>query len=275
MSQQELVKCKDINRKLMSQDEGVAFNTPVDPVALRVPTYPTVIKYPMDLGTIKRKLGDKKYTTKDEFYMDVILTFQDAIYFNHPESEVHHWAVKLEGLFLKLWTTAFGATKPTAVDPRLPIALSQTVGTAPLEPLTPLYSLLNPSETGIEKNKAKTKKSSKRGEKIFTDAELQKLKCDLKTIEKDKEKMRRVFEIIRVDRKGKAEVSISLKSCTNEQLKELQEVVGLKSDGNKKVEEELEKLTGTQSIGKPQKAMDSESESELSSSCSADSPKSN
>jgi hypothetical protein len=37
---------------LMSQPNANIFDKPVDPVALNIPDYPTIIKNPMDLGTI-------------------------------------------------------------------------------------------------------------------------------------------------------------------------------------------------------------------------------
>lgn len=43
-------------REVGLQPEAGPFLAPVDPVALRIPDYPSVVKIPMDLGTIRRKL---------------------------------------------------------------------------------------------------------------------------------------------------------------------------------------------------------------------------
>ena len=40
-------------------NQGI-FNQPVDPVRLNIPTYTRVIKNPMDLGTVRQKLGGER-----------------------------------------------------------------------------------------------------------------------------------------------------------------------------------------------------------------------
>jgi hypothetical protein len=59
-----LTDCLNIVRKLRKQEHAWAFNEPVDTVALGIPDYYTVIKRPMDLGTIEKNLvGGKHYST--------------------------------------------------------------------------------------------------------------------------------------------------------------------------------------------------------------------
>lgn len=65
------------------------FNTPVDPVALNLPTYFKVIERPMDLGTVKSRLDTGYYSTIDEFASDVRLVFQNAMTFNPKNHGVH------------------------------------------------------------------------------------------------------------------------------------------------------------------------------------------
>jgi hypothetical protein len=43
-------------------EESQPFLEPVDWKALGIPDYPTIIKNPMDLGTISKKLKENKYT---------------------------------------------------------------------------------------------------------------------------------------------------------------------------------------------------------------------
>lgn len=45
--------------KVMAQDGAEFLNVPVDPVALKLPTYFKVIKNPMDFGTLKVALLPK------------------------------------------------------------------------------------------------------------------------------------------------------------------------------------------------------------------------
>jgi hypothetical protein len=60
-------KCRDILKSLVSRPHSVAFRLPVDPVQLCIPTYPQIIKNPMDLGTIREKLRSNCYSFVSEF----------------------------------------------------------------------------------------------------------------------------------------------------------------------------------------------------------------
>lgn len=84
-------KVSDILLKLMSdpRNRHGVFNTPVDPVALELPTYTTIVKHPMDLGTIKRNLAAGEYLELDDFVADVRLVFENAMLFN-PETHYIH-----------------------------------------------------------------------------------------------------------------------------------------------------------------------------------------
>ncbi|TYZ58792.1 hypothetical protein PybrP1_001568 [[Pythium] brassicae (nom. inval.)] len=66
-----------------------AFNSPVDPIALNLPTYTSIVKNPMDLGTVKKKLGDGQYIEIEDFVRDVRLVFENAKLFNAPGHSVH------------------------------------------------------------------------------------------------------------------------------------------------------------------------------------------
>lgn len=80
-------------RKLMeSKHNRGVFNEPVDPVALNIPEYTTIITEPMDLGTIRQKLEDGKYCKLAEFEKEIKLTFNNAIKFNPPEHPVNQLA---------------------------------------------------------------------------------------------------------------------------------------------------------------------------------------
>src|SRR3989338_1906457 len=63
-----LKKCKLMLQKLMKHRHAWPFNQPVDIVALGIPDYPSVIKYPMDFGTILRKLEAGEYYDSKELF---------------------------------------------------------------------------------------------------------------------------------------------------------------------------------------------------------------
>ncbi|CAJ2669624.1 unnamed protein product [Trifolium pratense] len=95
--------CESLLKKLMDHQYGWVFNTPVDVVKLNLPDYFTVIKHPMDLGTIKGKLATRSYTSPLEFASDIRLTFSNAMTYNPPNNDAHIMAVTLNKFFETRW----------------------------------------------------------------------------------------------------------------------------------------------------------------------------
>uniref|UniRef100_A0A0E0LL36 Bromo domain-containing protein n=1 Tax=Oryza punctata TaxID=4537 RepID=A0A0E0LL36_ORYPU len=96
-------QCGSILKKLMDHKSGWIFNTPVDPVIYGIPDYFDVIRNPMDLGTVKRKLTSKQYSNPYEFAADVRLTFSNAMKYNPPGNDVHAIADQLNKIFDLEW----------------------------------------------------------------------------------------------------------------------------------------------------------------------------
>ncbi|XP_030484819.2 transcription factor GTE9 isoform X1 [Cannabis sativa] len=96
-----LAMCSSILEDLMSHEFGWIFNQPVDPVALNILDYLTIITKPMDLGTIKSKLDKNDYYGVAEFAADVRLTFSNAMHYNPPMNDVHAMAKTLSCIFEK------------------------------------------------------------------------------------------------------------------------------------------------------------------------------
>ncbi len=95
-------RCRDILQELIEIDMQQIFTSPVDPVALKIPTYFHVIKDPMDLGTIKMKLENNEIDSPIEFARLVRLTFENAILFNNlPTDDVHIQARNFMATFNK------------------------------------------------------------------------------------------------------------------------------------------------------------------------------
>ncbi|EOA30257.1 hypothetical protein CARUB_v10013379mg [Capsella rubella] len=63
--------CETLLKRLMSHQHGWLFKTPVDVVKLNIPDYFTIIKHPMDLGTVKTKLTSGTYSNPSDFSADV------------------------------------------------------------------------------------------------------------------------------------------------------------------------------------------------------------
>ncbi|XXG97503.1 hypothetical protein Hte_003807 [Hypoxylon texense] len=75
------------------------FLTPVDPVALNIPTYFSLVKKPMDLETMTRKNREGEYKSVKDLEKDMKLIVHNAELFNGEHHEVTHLARRLEELF--------------------------------------------------------------------------------------------------------------------------------------------------------------------------------
>ena len=95
-------KCSQILRIIREKDVelGAFFSEPVDPVALGIPTYFQIVKEPMDLRTVYRKLEANQVDSPEEFARLVRLVFENAMTFNiDPAHSVHQAARNLLVLF--------------------------------------------------------------------------------------------------------------------------------------------------------------------------------
>lgn len=118
MDRSTTLQCTSILKKLMTHPAGWVFNQPVDPVALNIPDYLSIISKPMDLGTIKSKLEKNIYLATEEFAADVRLTFANAMLYNPPSNNVHQMAKKLNDFFNTRWKTVdTNWSESSKVDP--------------------------------------------------------------------------------------------------------------------------------------------------------------
>ena len=65
---------KQIIDKIINMGASINFRVPVDWKSLGLLDYPTKIKKPMDLSTMKKKLSTKSYNSKSEFKQDFDLS---------------------------------------------------------------------------------------------------------------------------------------------------------------------------------------------------------
>ncbi|KAF2273310.1 Bromodomain-containing protein [Westerdykella ornata] len=80
---------------------AAAFKEPVDPVALNIPTYPTIVTNPMDLSTMENKLKEGKYPLVRDFMEDLDLVINNSILFNGKEHPVTQAGYNMRAYFLK------------------------------------------------------------------------------------------------------------------------------------------------------------------------------
>ncbi|GKZ01312.1 hypothetical protein MPSEU_001082200 [Mayamaea pseudoterrestris] len=110
-------ECQKIIKFLQRQDKAGLFLRPVDPIALNIPTYRSVVEHPMDVSTVESKLqygdyanilpGQSSHRTtigrmlNGPFKSDVELVFDNAMLFNPPGDWVHVSAEQLKTAVLK------------------------------------------------------------------------------------------------------------------------------------------------------------------------------
>ncbi|KAA3453082.1 transcription factor GTE4-like [Gossypium australe] len=98
-----LKRCSNLLGKLMKHKFGWVFNKLVDVKGLGLHDYYSIVKHPMDLGTVKTRLNKNWYKSPREFAEDVRLTFNNAMLYNPKGQDVHFMAEKLLEIFEENW----------------------------------------------------------------------------------------------------------------------------------------------------------------------------
>lgn len=94
-------KCLPIVQQLINDPFGWVFRDAVDPVVFGLPDYFEVVKNPMHLLLVKKKLENAVYTDMASFERDVKLVFENAILYNGEASEVGQLANTMMSIFEK------------------------------------------------------------------------------------------------------------------------------------------------------------------------------
>uniref|UniRef100_A0A3B4A9X7 Bromodomain-containing protein 2 n=1 Tax=Periophthalmus magnuspinnatus TaxID=409849 RepID=A0A3B4A9X7_9GOBI len=77
------------------------FHEPVDAVKLSLPDYHKIIKTPMDMGTIKKRLENNYYRSASECMQDFNTMFTNCYIYNKPTDDIVLMAQSLEKAFLQ------------------------------------------------------------------------------------------------------------------------------------------------------------------------------
>lgn len=127
--QMELRFCQEIlNEMNRPRYSGIAwpFTMPVDPVALNIPTYHKIIKKPMDLSTIEKKLNEGQYETAKEFEADMRLMFANCYKFNPESDKIHTLGKEFEAVFDEKLSK-----KKEWIEKNTPASGQQSLGSSP------------------------------------------------------------------------------------------------------------------------------------------------
>jgi hypothetical protein len=102
-------KAKTVLKQVQDHPDGYPFLQPVDWKKLKIPDYPQIIKNPMDLSKVERRLKASQYNTVDQFLDDMNLIWKNACTYNLEMSAIHQMATKLKGVFEECCIQAFGS----------------------------------------------------------------------------------------------------------------------------------------------------------------------
>jgi Bromodomain len=110
-------QCESVLAWLSRQAKAGPFAEPVDPVALNIPSYPLIVKHPMDISTMREKLENGQYSSilpgetkginpvskmlNGPFRKDLELIFDNAMLFNPPDDWIYQAAAQLKKNTLK------------------------------------------------------------------------------------------------------------------------------------------------------------------------------
>ncbi|GAV60135.1 Bromodomain domain-containing protein [Cephalotus follicularis] len=144
--------CSSLLEKLMKHKHGWVFNTPVDVKGLGLHDYFTIIKHPMDLGTVKSRLNKNWYKSPKEFAEDVRLTFRNAMTYNPKGQDVHIMADQLSQIFEDKWVIiesdyAHEMRFGTNYEMNLHMPPSRKATSLPLPPPLDMRRILDRSES--------------------------------------------------------------------------------------------------------------------------------
>ncbi|XVF54645.1 hypothetical protein PTKIN_Ptkin05aG0197900 [Pterospermum kingtungense] len=167
-------QCETLLNRLKQHNFGWVFNNPVDVVKLNIPDYFTVIKHPMDLGTVKKKIASGQYLSPLDFAADVRLTFSNAMTYNPPGNDVHYMAETLSKYFEVRWK---------AIEKKLPVTMP--VGAAPSTAAAPIQVETNSDNLPLKKKKLNPKDTMIKPEpvkRVMTDQEKHYLSTELESL---------------------------------------------------------------------------------------------
>ncbi|XP_063632423.1 bromodomain and WD repeat-containing protein 3 [Cydia splendana] len=94
--------CTRVLQELTGSTDAGPFREPVS--LEQVPDYLTIVKNPMDLGTISQKLAAGRYSRPAQVHRDLALVFHNSrLYNTNKRSRIYSMTVRLSALFAALW----------------------------------------------------------------------------------------------------------------------------------------------------------------------------
>mmetsp|Transcript_26784 Transcript_26784/g.62852 ORF Transcript_26784/g.62852 Transcript_26784/m.62852 type:complete len:213 (-) Transcript_26784:90-728(-) len=115
-----MAACKRVHTAVMNNKDAGPFLEKVDWEAWGLLDYPVIIKQPMDLGLVQRKLDNGEYESPMQYAADVNLVFDNCMVYNQDDSEYYQMAGRLKKVFAAKfskvkWEGGVGPMKPPTV----------------------------------------------------------------------------------------------------------------------------------------------------------------
>mmetsp|Transcript_21645 Transcript_21645/g.34203 ORF Transcript_21645/g.34203 Transcript_21645/m.34203 type:complete len:347 (-) Transcript_21645:207-1247(-) len=94
-----LQRCLQLLNHIQARQDAADFLDPVDWKNLGLVDYPSIVKYPMDLGTVEKKILDGKYKDIQAFAKDMRLIWKNTFTYNVENSDIYRTAESLRDMF--------------------------------------------------------------------------------------------------------------------------------------------------------------------------------
>ena len=95
----DVKRIEKVFNSMKNDPQAYDFLAPVDYEALNLLDYPTIIKHPMDLGTVESNVKEGKYATFQEFLADIELIWINCRTYNMAGSDIVKMANHCEKAF--------------------------------------------------------------------------------------------------------------------------------------------------------------------------------
>lgn len=100
----ELVKkCQKVLQLVQKHEFAQPFLKPVDYLSLNIPDYPIIVKEPMDLSKVDKKLRGGSYSNPMQFAADMRKIWSNAILYNPSDTPIHEMTLKISDYFEKVY----------------------------------------------------------------------------------------------------------------------------------------------------------------------------
>jgi len=96
-------KCTKVLSQIQKHQFSVPFLKPVDYVALNLPDYPLIVKEPMDLSKVEKKLRSGAYSTPMQFAADVRKIWSNAILYNPKTNPIYDMTIAISEFFEEIF----------------------------------------------------------------------------------------------------------------------------------------------------------------------------